>query len=152
MYIKIGVQMYACLFVCPSVGMWRANRNPNPLMKFCTIIPTCPRKVLMQGWPPPSHPWAWVAWNCKSWRTKMFSRLHINPGSAGYLRYLSSSSIFYIYINGRTYVCLLVCGGLIEIQTPAPILMKFGMHIPTCPRKVLVQVWPPPPHPLGLGG
>jgi len=30
-----------------------------------------------------------------------------------------------------------------EIQTPAPILMNFCTHIPTCPRKVLVQ---------GLGG
>jgi len=38
-----------------------------------------------------------------------------------------------------------------EIQTPAPILMKFFTHIPTCPRKVLVQVWPPP-LPLSLGG
>jgi len=48
--------------------------------------------------------------------------------------------IFYIYKNGHTDVCLLVCGGLMEIQTPAPILMKFSTHIPTCPRKVLVQV------------
>jgi len=50
-YIKMGVQMFVCLFVCLSVGMWRANGNPNPapiLMKFCTHIPTCPRKVLMQ--------------------------------------------------------------------------------------------------------
>jgi len=49
------------------------------------------------------------------------------------------------------FVCLLVCGGLMEIQTPAPILMKFCTHILTCPRKVLVQVWLSPPHPLGLG-
>jgi len=28
-------------------------------------------------------------------------------------------------------VCLLVCGGLMEIKTPAPILMKFCTHIPT---------------------
>jgi len=40
----------------------------------------------------------------------------------------------------QMFVCLLVCGGLMEIQTPEPILMKFCMHIPTCPRKV----WPPP--------
>jgi len=44
----------------------------------------------------------------------------------------------YIYKNGRTDVCLLVCGGLMEIQTPASISMKFCTHIPTCPRKVLV--------------
>jgi len=46
------------------------------------------------------------------------------------------------------FICLLVCEGLMEIQTPAPILMKFCMHIPTCPRKVLI---PAPSH-LGLGG
>jgi len=50
------------------------------------------------------------------------------------------------------FVCLLVCGGLMEIQTPAPILTKFCTHIFISQRKVLVQVWPPPPHPLGLGG
>jgi len=71
--------------------------------------------------------------------------LHLETSSPGW--YKSS----YIYINGRTdvclFVCLLVCGGLIEIQTSAPIMMKFCTHIPTCPRKVLVQVWPlPPPH------
>jgi len=60
-----------------------------------------------------------------------------------------------IYKNGRAYVCLsvvlLVCGELMDIQTPAiKILIKFCTHIPTCPRKVLVLVWPPPP--LGLGG
>jgi len=43
------------------------------------------------------------------------------------------------------FVSLLVCGGLMEIQTPVP--MKFSTHIPTCPRKVLVQVWPPLPLP-----
>jgi len=62
----------------------------------------------------------------------------------------------YIYKNGRTdvclFVCLLVCKGLMEIQTLAPILMKFCTHIPTCPRKVLVQIWPPLPHPPGPGG
>jgi len=41
-------------------------------------------------------------------------------------------------------VCLLVCGGIMEIQTTAPILMKFCTQTPTCPRKVLVQVWPRP--------
>jgi len=49
------------------------------------------------------------------------------------------------------FVCLFVCwyvDGLMEIQTPALIWMKFYMHIPTCLRKVLVQVWPP----LGPGG
>jgi len=47
LYIKMGVQMFVCL----SVGMWRSNGNPNPctnLDEFCTHIPTCPRKVLVQ--------------------------------------------------------------------------------------------------------
>jgi len=38
------------------------------------------------------------------------------------------------------FVRLLVCGGLMEIQSPAPNLMKFSKHITTLPRKVLVQV------------
>jgi len=56
--------------------------------------------------------------------------------------YLSEESLSFIYIKMgvQMFVCLSVCGGLMEIQTPAPILMKFSMHIPTCPRKVLVQV------------
>jgi len=51
-------------------------------------------------------------------------------------------SIFYISIKRgvQMFDCLLVCGGLMEIQTPGPILMKFSTHIPSCPRKVLVQV------------
>jgi len=47
------------MLVCLSVGMWRANGNPNPctdLDKFCFHIPTCPRKVLVQFWTRPPHP------------------------------------------------------------------------------------------------
>jgi len=50
------------------------------------------------------------------------------------------------------FVRLLVCGGQMEIQTPALIVMKFCTHSPTYPSKVLVQVWPLPPPRLGLGG
>jgi len=50
------------------------------------------------------------------------------------------------------FVRLLVCGGLMEIQTPAQILIKFCTHIPTCPRKVLMQVWARPTHPPGPWG
>jgi len=39
-----------------------------------------------------------------------------------------------------------------EIQTPAPTLMKFCSHISTCPRKVLMQVGPHPPPTPGPGG
>jgi len=53
---------------------------------------------------------------------------------------LEKSLSLYIKMGVQMFVCLLVCGGLMEIQTPAPILMKFCTHIPTCPRKVLVQV------------
>jgi len=34
----------------------------------------------------------------------------------------------------QMFVCLWVCGGLMEIQTSAPIWMNFCTHIPTCPR------------------
>jgi len=52
-----------------------------------------------------------------------------------------------IKMGVQMFVCLLVCKGLMEIQTPTPIWLKFCTPIPTCPRKVLVQVWPthPPP-------
>jgi len=43
---KMDAQVYVSL----SVGMWRANGNPSPctvLIKFCTHIPTCSRKVLV---------------------------------------------------------------------------------------------------------
>jgi len=46
-YIKMGKQM----FVCPTVGMWRANGNPNPCTNLDEILhthPACPRKVLVQ--------------------------------------------------------------------------------------------------------
>jgi len=39
-----------------------------------------------------------------------------------------------------------------EIQTGAPIIMKFCTHIPTCPSKGLVQVCHPSPPPSGPGG
>jgi len=79
-----------------------------------------------------------------------------NPPSSifllSYLIYISSLT----YKNGRTDVCLFVClsvgGGPMEFQTPATILMKFSTHIPTCPRKFLVQIWPPPPSPPGPRG
>jgi len=37
--------------ICLSVGMWRANGNPNPSTYLDEIfhhIPTCPRKVLVK--------------------------------------------------------------------------------------------------------
>jgi len=46
------------------------------------------------------------------------------------------------------FVCLLVCGGLMEIQTPAPILMKF----PQLSKEGFGAGLTPAPHPLGLGG
>jgi len=69
LYIKMGIEMFDCL----SVSMLRAFEIQTPVpmgMKFCTHIPTCPRKVLVQVWPPPPlRPWDWGSWNTKSWRT-----------------------------------------------------------------------------------
>jgi len=69
--------------------------------------------------------------------------------------FFSKISSLYVYINGRTdvclSVCLLVCGGLMEIQIPAPILMKFCTHISTSPSQVLVQVDPRPLTPWAWG-
>jgi len=41
------------MHVSLSVGMWMANGNPNP---YADHTPACSRKVLVQVWPPPSHP------------------------------------------------------------------------------------------------
>jgi len=38
LYIKMGVQMLVCL----SVGMWRANGNPNPCTDLDEILHTHP--------------------------------------------------------------------------------------------------------------
>jgi len=43
----MGVQMS----VCPPVGMWRANGNPNPYTDLDEIFTHIPKKVLVQVWP-----------------------------------------------------------------------------------------------------
>jgi len=40
--IKMGVQMFVCLSVCLSVGMWRANANSNPCTDLDEILHTHP--------------------------------------------------------------------------------------------------------------
>jgi len=80
-YKYIYKNMFVCLLVC---GVLMEIQTLAPiLMKFCTHIPTCPRKV----WPLPHPPWAWGTWNPISWRTHFLQnkRLQIYPGSAGYL-------------------------------------------------------------------
>jgi len=42
-YIKMAVQMFVCL----SVGMWRANGNPNPCTNHDGILHAYPKKVLV---------------------------------------------------------------------------------------------------------
>jgi len=54
----MGVQM----FVCPSVGVWRANGNPNPCTDLDEILHAHPR-VSKEGFgasltPTPSSAWA----------------------------------------------------------------------------------------------
>jgi len=41
-YIYIYKWAYRYLFVCLSVGMWRANRNPNPCTDLDEILHTHP--------------------------------------------------------------------------------------------------------------
>jgi len=78
------------------------------------------------------HPFT-LSWNQVCWILPFLFWLcknHIIVNSL--LVYFIDSISFKIYIckNGRTDVCflvhLLVCGGLMEIQTPALILMKFA--------------------------
>jgi len=56
----MGVQMFVCL----SVGMWRANGNPNPYTNIDEIV--CAHLHLSKegfgaGLTPPPPPWAWGA-------------------------------------------------------------------------------------------
>jgi len=76
------------MFVCLSVGMWRANGNPNPCTNLDEILHAHPHlsKVLVQVWPPPPHPLGGPkTLKAEGHIFKMLSRLQINPGSAGYL-------------------------------------------------------------------
>jgi len=79
------------LFVCPSVGTWRANGNPNPCTDLDEILHTQPhlsKEDFGPGLTPvPSSPGPQGLENLKAEGHifKMLSRLLINPGSAGYL-------------------------------------------------------------------
>jgi len=58
LYIKMGVQMFVCLFV----GMWRANGNPNPCTDLDEIFHANPL-LSKEGFgpgltPAPLTPWA----------------------------------------------------------------------------------------------
>jgi len=54
------------MFVCPSVGMWKANGNPNPFTDLDEILHTC-SYLSKEGFdtgltpPRPSHSCAWGA-------------------------------------------------------------------------------------------
>jgi len=81
----MGVQMFVCL----SVGMWRANGNPNPCTddEIFHAHPHLSEEGFGAGLTPPPPPWAWGLETLKAEGHifKMLSRLQINPGSAGYL-------------------------------------------------------------------
>jgi len=56
----MGVQMFVCL----SVGMWRANGNPNPCTNLDEIFhahPHLSKEGFGVGLTPPPPPWAWGA-------------------------------------------------------------------------------------------
>jgi len=64
---------FRCLFVCLSVGMWRAHGNPNPYTDLDEIFYAHPHLSKEDFGacltPAPSPTWALGAWNRKSWRT-----------------------------------------------------------------------------------
>jgi len=52
------------MFVCTSVGMWRANGNPNPCTYLDEIFYAHPHLSMEgfgAGFPQPPPPWAWGA-------------------------------------------------------------------------------------------
>jgi len=76
------------LFVCLSVGMCRANGNPNPYTDLDEIFPEHPhlsKEGFGAGLTPHHPPWAWGLETLKAEGHifKMLSRLQINPDSAG---------------------------------------------------------------------
>jgi len=79
------------MFVCLSVGMWRANGNPNPYTDLDDISHAHPRLskegfgVGLSPSPPPPGPGGPKTLKAEGHTFKMLSRLQINPGSAGYL-------------------------------------------------------------------
>jgi len=79
------------LFPCivNTTQMSHVNDNANPCIDLDEILPAH-SYLSKEGFgaslnPNPSPSWTRGAWNSKTWRTKMFSRLHIYPGSAGHL-------------------------------------------------------------------
>jgi len=62
-YLYINGRTDVCLFVYLSVGMWRANGNPNPCTDLKVILPTHPH-LSKEGFgagltTAPSPVWAW---------------------------------------------------------------------------------------------
>jgi len=89
-YIKMGVQMFVCL----SVGMWRANGNPNPCTDLGEILHAHPHLSQGRFWyrfdprPSPLGPGGPKTLKAEGHIFKVLSRLQINPGSARYLSYM----------------------------------------------------------------
>jgi len=83
----MGVQMFVCL----SVGMWRAIGNPNPCTNLDEILHTHPH-LSNEGFAPgltpatsPPEPQGLETLKAEGDIFKVLSRLQINLGSAGYL-------------------------------------------------------------------
>jgi len=79
------------MFVCLSVGMWKANGNPNTCTNLDEILHTHPH-LSKEGFGPgltpatlPPGPWGLETLKADEHIFKMLSRLQINLGSAGYL-------------------------------------------------------------------
>jgi len=76
------------MFVCLSVGMWRANGNPNPCTDLDKILHEYPH-LSKEGFnpglnPAPSPPGGPTTLKAEGHIFKMLSRLQINPRSARY--------------------------------------------------------------------
>jgi len=79
------------MFVCPSVGMWGANGNPNPCTDLDEILHTH-HHLFKKGFGlglitaslTPGPGWLETL-KTEGHIFKMLSRLRINPSSAGYL-------------------------------------------------------------------
>jgi len=77
----MGVQMFVCL----SVGVWRANGNPNPCTDLDEILHTHPHLSGLTPAPSPPGPRWLETLKAEGHIFKMLIRLQINPGSTGYL-------------------------------------------------------------------
>jgi len=135
-YIYKNGHTDVCLLVCGG-----ANGNPNPCNDLDEIGPAFPP---IQGRFCPLPPGPGGPKTLKA-EGNIFENCLQSKGCWAGCKFTRTASI-------KMSVCLLVCAGLMEIQTPALILMKFTHTHPHLSKEGFGQSLTPSPLPPGPGG